>query len=144
MSACKIGKIWMRLMGYINISFFLGSEVWTQDSELAKQALYCLSHTSSSFCFGYFGDGVLDIICLECLELWFPLISASQVARIIVVSHRHQALSVSWSWYYTAVRKVVNGGKWVKLCGVFLYCCTCMCIYENLKKALNNLYQNTI
>jgi hypothetical protein len=25
----------------------------------AKQALYCLNHTSSPFCSGYFGDGVL-------------------------------------------------------------------------------------
>jgi hypothetical protein len=25
---------------------------------LCLQALYCLSHTSSSFCSGYFGDGV--------------------------------------------------------------------------------------
>jgi hypothetical protein len=41
--------------------FFLifgGSGVWTQGFTLAKQVLYCLSHTSSPFCFGYFGDGV--------------------------------------------------------------------------------------
>jgi hypothetical protein len=30
---------------------------------LAKQALYCLSHTSSPFCSDYFGDGILKAIC---------------------------------------------------------------------------------
>jgi hypothetical protein len=42
-----------------------------------------LSHTSSAFCSGYFGDGVSWTICLgwPCTEIL--LISASQVARII-------------------------------------------------------------
>jgi hypothetical protein len=31
---------------------------WTQGFVLAKQVLYHLSHTSSPFCCGYFGDGV--------------------------------------------------------------------------------------
>jgi hypothetical protein len=30
-----------------------------QGFALAKQVLYCLSHSSSSFCSGYFGDGGL-------------------------------------------------------------------------------------
>jgi hypothetical protein len=34
-------------------------------SALAKQALYHLSHTSSPFCSGYFGDGVSQTICLD-------------------------------------------------------------------------------
>jgi hypothetical protein len=38
--------------------FFLGSGVCTQGFVLIKQMLYCLSHTSRPFCFGYFGDGV--------------------------------------------------------------------------------------
>jgi hypothetical protein len=33
---------------------------------LAKQVLYHLSHTSSPFCSGYFGDGVSPTICLGC------------------------------------------------------------------------------
>jgi hypothetical protein len=31
---------------------------------LAKLALYLLSHTSSPFCFGYFGDEFSRTICL--------------------------------------------------------------------------------
>jgi hypothetical protein len=38
---------------------------WGLNSRLhaTKQALNCLIHTSSPFCFGYFGDGVLQAIC---------------------------------------------------------------------------------
>jgi hypothetical protein len=49
--------------------------------------LYCLSHTSSPFCSGYFGDGVLRTICLGWLQTLILLISASQLARIIDVNH---------------------------------------------------------
>jgi hypothetical protein len=35
-----------------------GNGVWTQGFTIAKQALYCLSHSSSPFCSDYFGDGV--------------------------------------------------------------------------------------
>jgi hypothetical protein len=54
---------------------------------LAKQVLYHLSYASSPFCSGYFGDKVLQNTSLgwPCFEI-LP-ISASQVARIIVVSH---------------------------------------------------------
>jgi hypothetical protein len=45
-------------------SFFGGTGGWTQDFALAKQVLHCLSHTSSPFCSGYFGDGVSQTICL--------------------------------------------------------------------------------
>jgi hypothetical protein len=38
--------------------FFGGNGVGTQGFTLANQVLYCLSHTSSLFCSGYFGDGV--------------------------------------------------------------------------------------
>jgi hypothetical protein len=34
------------------------TELSTQSFTLAKQVLYHFSHTSSSFCSGYFGDGV--------------------------------------------------------------------------------------
>jgi hypothetical protein len=45
---------------FIYLFIYLGvTGVWTQGSTLAKQALYCLSHTSTPFCSGYFGDGVL-------------------------------------------------------------------------------------
>jgi hypothetical protein len=39
--------------------FFGGTEVWNLGFTLAKQMLYCLSHTSGLFCSGYFGDRVL-------------------------------------------------------------------------------------
>jgi hypothetical protein len=52
-----------------------------------KAHALCLSHTSSPFFSGYFGDRILRTICLG----WpwtsiFP-ISASQVARITSVHH---------------------------------------------------------
>jgi hypothetical protein len=50
----------------IFLVLFGGSEVWTQDFAYAKQALYCLSHTSSPFWCGYFENGVLRTICLGC------------------------------------------------------------------------------
>jgi hypothetical protein len=65
--------------------------VWTQGFALTKQELYHLSHTSSPFCSGYFGDRVSQTICLCCLQTVILLISASQVARIIDVSPRHLA-----------------------------------------------------
>jgi hypothetical protein len=36
---------------------FGGTGVYTQGFALAKQVLYCLSHTFSPFCSGYFGEG---------------------------------------------------------------------------------------
>jgi hypothetical protein len=49
----------------------------------AGVVLYCLSHTSSPFCSGYFGDGgVSHTICLGWLQTAILLISASQIARI--------------------------------------------------------------
>jgi hypothetical protein len=43
----------IRLGGNINLKFisFSGTEVWTQGFMLAKQAFYCLSHTSSLISF---------------------------------------------------------------------------------------------
>jgi hypothetical protein len=42
-------------------TFFL-CEVWIQDLILAKQVLYCLSHTFSPFCCGCFGDGGSQVL----------------------------------------------------------------------------------
>jgi hypothetical protein len=61
-----------------------------QGFALTKQALYHLSHTSSPFCSGYFGDGGLANYLLGlALNLDLLQISASQVAGIIGVSLRH-------------------------------------------------------
>jgi hypothetical protein len=52
-----------------------------------KQVSFYLSHTSSPFCFGYFGDGISRTICPG-----WPLpsvlsFSASQIVRITGMSH---------------------------------------------------------
>jgi hypothetical protein len=44
--------------------FLVGLGLCTQGFAHAKQALYHLSHASSQFCPGYFGEGVLQTICL--------------------------------------------------------------------------------
>jgi hypothetical protein len=43
-----------RLLRRLIVSFFAGTGIWIHGFVLVKQALYCLSHTSSSFCSGYF------------------------------------------------------------------------------------------
>jgi hypothetical protein len=68
--------------------FFGGTGVWTQVFALAKQALYCLNHTSSLLCCGYFGDKTSLITCLSWPQTMILLISASLGARIIGVSHQ--------------------------------------------------------
>jgi hypothetical protein len=57
----------------------------TQSFALAKQA-YHLSHTSSLFCSGYFGDGVCWTICPGWPWTVILPISASQIPRITVWS----------------------------------------------------------
>jgi hypothetical protein len=59
--------------------FFCGTEIWMQGFTLAKQALYWLSHTTSPFCSGYFGDGVFRTLCLDWPWILILLISVSQV-----------------------------------------------------------------
>jgi hypothetical protein len=65
----------------------VGTGVLTQDFKLEKQVLYCLSHTSSPFCSGYFGAGVSRTICQGWTQTLIFLISVSQVAGIAGVSH---------------------------------------------------------
>jgi hypothetical protein len=45
-------------------SYFVGLGFELKSFTLAKQALYCLSHTSSPFFSGYFGGGISRTICL--------------------------------------------------------------------------------
>jgi hypothetical protein len=52
-----------------------------------KASALLLSHTSSPFFSGYFGDGILRIICLGWLQTVILPISASQVARITDVTN---------------------------------------------------------
>jgi hypothetical protein len=65
---------------------FGGTGVWTWGFSLAKQVLYHLSYTSSSFGCGYFGDKVLRTICLGWLQASILWMSAFQIARITGVS----------------------------------------------------------
>jgi hypothetical protein len=67
--------------------FSCGTGVWTQGFALAKQALYCWSHTPSPFCSGYFGDGASWALCPGWTGTLIFLISASHIARITGVSH---------------------------------------------------------
>jgi hypothetical protein len=67
------------------------TRVWTQGFKIAKHALYSLSHTSSSFLFWLF--------CKWDLMNYLPgLQIASQVARIIGVSHQHWLTHVIFCW----------------------------------------------
>jgi hypothetical protein len=72
--------------------FFCGTGVWTQGFVLTTQALFCLSHTTSPFCSVYFGDGVWRTMCLGWPWTVVPLISTSQVTRIIGMRQWHLAV----------------------------------------------------
>jgi hypothetical protein len=62
---------------------------WHLDSTLARQALHHLSHTSSPFCCGYFGDVVSS--CLGWPQISILWISASRAVRITGMSHEYLA-----------------------------------------------------
>jgi hypothetical protein len=47
-----------------------------------------LSYSSSPFCFGYFGDVVLQTICSGWLQILILLLSAPQEARITGMNHQ--------------------------------------------------------
>jgi hypothetical protein len=82
------------------IFFFLGGTwFWTQIFTLAKLALSHLSLTYSSFCFGYFGDGVLWTICPGWPPTVILPISASQVARIVSLSHHLWASELQFNFW---------------------------------------------
>jgi hypothetical protein len=66
------------------------SSFFISGTGFSNQALYYLSHTSSPFCSGYFGDGGLANY-LGWPRTLILLILASQIARIIHVSHLHPA-----------------------------------------------------
>jgi hypothetical protein len=76
--------------------FVCGLGIWTQDLTLTKQAVYCLSHTSSPFCSGYFGYGILWTICPGWPWTVLLTISVSQVARITGMSQQYSASGYFW------------------------------------------------
>jgi hypothetical protein len=81
------GKMW-KLNPH---SFFLtGFEL--RGLHLQSRLSTHLSYTSSSFCSGYFGDGVSGTISLDWPWIEIFLISASQIAGITSVSHQLLAL----------------------------------------------------
>jgi hypothetical protein len=71
--------------------------IWTQGFELAKQALYHLSHISSPFGFGYFGDR-LSLFCPCCLGLWSSYVKFPTIAGMTGSGHHAQLFSIEmWS-----------------------------------------------
>jgi hypothetical protein len=73
---------------------FGGTRVGNQGLTIAKQRFYHLSHISSPFCSGYFGDGVSETICLGWPPTTILWISASPVARMTGRSHRCPGLLI--------------------------------------------------
>jgi hypothetical protein len=96
---------------------------------LAKLMLYHLSHTYSSFCSGYFGDGVSRTICLGWPQTLILPISASQVAKITCVSPSHQAL-----YCILIFPLALSGCK---------YCCTFFSISSPISKVLTSFKIST-
>jgi hypothetical protein len=82
----KVNQIWILFYLFICLFIFGRTKVWAQGFTLAKQVLYCLSHISSLFCSGYFGNRIST--CPGWPWTTIPLISASQETKIIGVSHR--------------------------------------------------------
>jgi hypothetical protein len=66
----------------------------------AKQVFYCLSHTSSPFCSGYFGDGVTELFALAGLGITVLPISVSQVSRITGMSTNTQLFFFSFFFWW--------------------------------------------
>jgi hypothetical protein len=62
-----------------------------------------LSHTSSPFCSGYFGGGILWTICPGWPWTEILPISASQVARITDINHSAQVSISVFSFFLCAV-----------------------------------------
>jgi hypothetical protein len=108
--------------------FFLSVLIFEQGFRLAGQGLYHLSHAPTFFlryyglnsgpspwatppelfCDGFFWDRVSWTVCPGWLQTVIFLISASGVARIADVSHRHPAAPSSLSSFYkwkTATQK---------------------------------------
>jgi hypothetical protein len=81
------------VISVIILFFCVGLGLRAPGFQLTKQVLY-VSHTSSPFCSGYFGDGFSRTICLSYLQATNLPISASQVVRITGVSHQHQVIKL--------------------------------------------------
>jgi hypothetical protein len=77
-------------LSFLSLCFFLSAGFWF---ELRASWLQSMSHTSSPFCCGYFGDEVSWTICLGWSWMMIFPLSAFQVARIIAVSHQRPATS---------------------------------------------------
>jgi hypothetical protein len=74
------------ILGYL---FFIAKWVWTQGFALVKQMLYFLRNTSSPFCFSYFRDRISWNISLGWPGTMILLVSASLIAMILGVCHKH-------------------------------------------------------
>jgi hypothetical protein len=92
---------------------FGGNGIWTQGLTLVKQELYHLTDTSSPFCFGYFGDRVLQTICLDWPQTVILHILASQV------SHQHLAYFLLNFFLFSVF--VLCWGTLVPISGIHLF-----------------------
>jgi hypothetical protein len=79
--------------------------LWTQEFTLAKQVLCCLSHSSRTFCCGYFGDGVSWTICLVWPQTSILPILAFQIFRITDMGHRCPARPLNFMLNHLLVQK---------------------------------------
>jgi hypothetical protein len=97
-----------QLVDFFVVVVFFSTGVWSQGLILARQALYHLIHSSSSFfCVGYFQDRVSRNTCPGWQTL-ILLISASRVARTTGMSHWHL---VNWLAFWGGSEIVLSNNN---------------------------------
>jgi hypothetical protein len=79
---CKPGSYISPYLSFFFFFFFL------VELGFEHKVFYHLSHTSSLFCYGYFGDGILGTICPGWPRTAILPVSASQVSRITDMNHQ--------------------------------------------------------
>jgi hypothetical protein len=77
--------------GFLFVWFFVGCITlgFKLRASRLQRVPYCLRLTCSSFCSGYFGEGLSQTILPGWSQTSILLISPSQVAKTTYVSHRH-------------------------------------------------------
>jgi hypothetical protein len=115
-----------------NSFVFAGTGVWTQGFSLAKLLLWHLSHTSSPFYSGYFKDGVSWTICPGWLPTEILQISASQVARIIGMSHQHSLKKTVFSLSFADLTQLYQ---------ILIYQWLCRCFKSSSPTSLSTHYE---
>jgi hypothetical protein len=83
------------------------TEAWIQGSELAGQAHYHLSHDSSSFCSGYFGDRIFLPRPVGLGPSYFMLPTVVGMTGMPDYWLRWRLLTLSLCWSWTAVLPIL-------------------------------------